>query len=84
MLMGATLPILVSYLNRYYKHIGESVGTLYFFNTSGSAVAALVTVDVLFVFLGQQATVFIAGHVQYSGSHPGVCLLPEITQAAQR
>jgi spermidine synthase len=58
--MGATLPILVSYLHRYYKHIGKAVGTLYFFNTIGSAIAALVTVDVLFVFLGQQSTVFIA------------------------
>jgi len=58
--MGATLPILVSHLNRYYKHIGKSVGTLYFFNTIGSAVASLVTVDVLFRFMGQRSTVFIA------------------------
>jgi len=58
--MGATLPILVSYLHSYYKHVGKSVGTLYFFNTIGSAIASLVTVDVLFVFWGQQATVFIA------------------------
>jgi spermidine synthase len=58
--MGATLPILVCYLHRYYNHIGKSVGTLYFFNTIGSAIASLVTVDVLFLFLGQQTTVFIA------------------------
>ncbi len=36
--MGATLPILVCHLHSNYKHIGKSVGTLYFFNTvSGSA-----------------------------------------------
>jgi MFS family permease len=58
--MGATLPILVSYLHSFYQHIGKSVGILYFVNTIGSAIAALVTVDVLFVFLGQQSTVFIA------------------------
>ena len=58
--MGATLPILVSYLHRYYQHVGKSVGTLYFFNTVGSAIAALLTVDVLFRFLGQQSTVFVA------------------------
>jgi spermidine synthase len=60
MFMGATLPILVSHLHRHYKHIGKSVGLLYFFNTIGSALAALVTVDVLFVFLGQQSTVAVA------------------------
>jgi spermidine synthase len=60
MFMGATLPILVTYLHRFYRHIGKSVGVLYCVNTIGSAIAALVTVDVLFVFLGQQSTVFIA------------------------
>ena len=58
--MGATLPILVSYLDRFYKHIGKSVGILYSLNTIGSAIAALVTVDMLFVFLGQQSTVVVA------------------------
>jgi len=58
--MGATLPILVSHLHRSNRHIGRSVGTLYFVNTIGSAVASLVTVDVLFAMVGRQTTVFVA------------------------
>ena len=58
--MGATLPILVAHLHRSNRHIGRSVGTLYFCNTIGSAVASLVTVDVLFAMVGRQTTVFVA------------------------
>jgi predicted membrane-bound spermidine synthase len=58
--MGATLPILVGYLNRYYANVGKSVGILYFTNTLGSAAACFVTADVLFVLLGLQAAVFVA------------------------
>jgi spermidine synthase len=58
--MGATLPILVGYLHGHNHHIGKSVGVLYCLNTLGSALASLLTVDVLFRFLGQQSTVFIA------------------------
>ena len=32
-LMGATLPILTSFFNRYIANVGESIGTLYFYNT---------------------------------------------------
>ncbi|MEO6098323.1 MAG: fused MFS/spermidine synthase [Fibrobacteria bacterium] len=63
--MGATLPILVTYLYRHYKHVGRSVSKLYFFNTLGSAAASLITVDVLFVFFGQQSTVFIAAGLNF-------------------
>jgi spermidine synthase len=59
-LMGATLPILVAHLNRHYENVGKSVGVLYFINTMGSAVACLITADILFVFLGQRAAVIIA------------------------
>ncbi len=60
LLMGATLPILVAYLQKYFKNIGKTVGLLYAFNTIGSAVAAIGTVLILFVFFGQKTTVFIA------------------------
>lgn len=66
LLMGATLPILVTHLHRHYRHIGKSVGRLYFFNTIGSAFAALVTVDVLFVFLGKQAAVAVAAGLNFA------------------
>jgi predicted membrane-bound spermidine synthase len=39
-LMGATFPILVTYINATEQHIGRSVGVLYFANTLGGAVGA--------------------------------------------
>lgn len=61
--MGATLPILVAYLHQFYKEVGRSVGTLYFFNTLGSAIACFITVDILFTFFGLQTATFIAAAV---------------------
>jgi spermidine synthase len=60
LLMGATLPILVTYLHRHYRNVGISVGILYFINTLGAAIACFMTADLFFVFFGRQATVFIA------------------------
>lgn len=60
LLMGATLPILVSWLEGYVHNIGKSVGLLYAFNTIGSAFAAFFTVQVLFVFGGLQAALLVA------------------------
>jgi predicted membrane-bound spermidine synthase len=39
-LMGATFPILVTYVNSTEHHIGRSVGALYFANTLGGAFGA--------------------------------------------
>ena len=47
-LMGATLPILTSFFNRYIANVGESIGTLYFYNTFGAAMGALTTGFILF------------------------------------
>ncbi|MBC7712957.1 MAG: hypothetical protein H7177_06445 [Rhizobacter sp.] len=58
--MGATLPVLVSYLHKITQNIGRSVSVLYFINTLGSAAASFATVDLLFVFLGLQQTVYLA------------------------
>ena len=60
MLMGATLPILVTHLHRHYRSVGRSVGLLYFINTLGSAAACFLTADVLFYFFGQRASVLVA------------------------
>lgn len=60
LLMGATLPILVAFLQTYFDNMGKTVGLLYAFNTIGSAIAAFCTVEVLFVLMGQQAVVIIA------------------------
>ena len=64
-LMGATLPVLVGYLHRYTHHIGQSVGVLYCLNTLGSAIASLLTVDVLFRLLGQQNTILVAAGLNF-------------------
>src|SRR5262249_11106009 len=58
--MGATLPILVDFLYRHDPNIGRTVGTLYFVNTIGSAMASFATVTVIFVFLTLQQTVILA------------------------
>jgi spermidine synthase len=60
LLMGATLPILVAWLHRHLRNIGGAVGLLYAFNTIGSAIAAFLTVTVLFVLAGQHTAVCIA------------------------
>lgn len=65
-LMGATLPILVTYLHGYLKNIGISVGTLYSLNTIGSAIACFVTVEISFILFGQQTTVIIAALFNFS------------------
>jgi spermidine synthase len=60
LLMGATLPILVAWLERHLQNIGKSVGLLYAFNTVGSAFAAFFTVQVLFVLGGLHAALLMA------------------------
>lgn len=60
LMMGATLPVLVAWLQGYLRNIGQSVGLLYAFNTFGSALAAWCTVQVLFRFTGQHGSVLIA------------------------
>lgn len=59
-LMGATLPILVSYLTKHLTDIGKAVGRLYAFNTFGSAIAAFLTVGLILVVTGKQNAIFIA------------------------
>jgi hypothetical protein len=60
LMMGATLPILVTFLHRKVAHVGRSVGVMYGVNTLGSALACFITVDALFPFLGLRGTVFTA------------------------
>jgi spermidine synthase len=60
LLMGATLPILVSHLVRRSGEVGGAVGLLYYVNTMGAAVACLVCCGLLFPFLGMHGAVFTA------------------------
>ncbi len=59
-LMGATLPILTSFFNRYIANVGESIGTLYVYNTLGAAMGALTTGFILFNYLTLSQTIYLA------------------------
>ena len=59
-LMGATLPMLVSYAVRLSHNVGTSVGALYAVNTLGSAAACFCAGLFLMRWLGQTKTVALA------------------------
>jgi Spermidine synthase len=63
LLMGATLPILVSYLVKTSGRIGSAVGTLYFVNTLGAGAACMVCAAIIFPFLGMHAAIWIAAGI---------------------
>lgn len=47
-MMGATLPMLISYLTRRWNHVGSATGHLYAVNTLGAALGAWLAGFVLF------------------------------------
>jgi predicted membrane-bound spermidine synthase len=59
-LMGTTLPVLVSHLTRLYNSLGKSVSSLYAMNTLGASLGCFLTTDVLFVHFGLKASAAIA------------------------
>jgi spermidine synthase len=60
MLMGSTLPILVSHTVRISHNVGTSVGALYAANTLGSAAACFCAGLFLMRWLGESKTVAVA------------------------
>ena len=60
MLMGATLPILVTHVMRHYRNIGVSIGLLYFANTLGAALGAALTGMLVLYYFGASATIHVA------------------------
>ena len=68
LLMGATLPLLVTYAYRQFSNVGRSVGPLYFVNTLGSALACYLTADVLFVLVGERAATVVAACLNFAVS----------------
>ncbi|WP_234954431.1 fused MFS/spermidine synthase [Acinetobacter johnsonii] len=59
-MMGSTLPLLTTFFNTYIGNIGESIGSLYFYNTLGAALGALATGFILFNYLTISQTLMIA------------------------
>jgi spermidine synthase len=60
LLMGATLPVLVSHLVRRSGNIGSAVGLLYYVNTLGAGAACLACAVLLFPFLGMSGSITVA------------------------
>ncbi|HWX32348.1 MAG TPA: hypothetical protein VNZ53_33570 [Steroidobacteraceae bacterium] len=60
MLMGSTLPMLVTYSVRTSRNVGGSLGLLYFVNTLGSATACFLAAAVIMALLGQSGSVSMA------------------------
>lgn len=58
--MGATLPILSAFLVGRMPNIGFSLGSLYFVNTLGSAIAAFSCSLFLLGMFGMQGTIYVA------------------------
>ncbi|MGE6474813.1 fused MFS/spermidine synthase [Psychrobacter sp. NPDC078631] len=59
-LMGLTLPLLTGYFNQFIDNIGQSIGTLYFYNTLGAAIGALATGFILFNYLTLSQAIQVA------------------------
>jgi len=64
--MGATLPILVAYLNRSIQSVGSSVSSLYFINTIGAGLASIVTVVFFFEKMGQAQSIYTAAKLNFA------------------
>ncbi len=64
--MGATLPVLVSYLFKKNKSVGNTVSRLYYINTLGSAIGCLITVGVLFIFGTRQFAIYTAVGINFT------------------
>ena len=60
LLMGATLPLLVSHLVRRSGNTGSAVGLLYYVNTLGAGAACLACAVLLFPFLGMSGSIHVA------------------------
>lgn len=61
--MGATLPILVTYLVKSSGNVGRSVGMLYFINTLGSATGSFAAAVWILGALGQSHSVLLAAAI---------------------
>jgi len=60
LLMGSTLPLLVSFFVRRTQNVGESVGSLYSINTLGSGIACLAAAFFIMRLMGESGSVRLA------------------------
>lgn len=60
LLMGMTLPILVKIVNQMWEDFLDTVSMLYFINTLGAAIGALVSSYILISFWGLDTALYVA------------------------
>src|ERR1700674_664373 len=65
LLMGSTLPLLVTHVLRINRNVGESVGLLYAVNTFGSATACVVAAMFMMRLLGQSGSIRMAAVLNF-------------------
>ena len=63
LLMGATLPVLVSHLYKQSQNVGMSIGRLYFSNTCGAALGCFCGGFILLNFFSYSETLVIAAAI---------------------
>jgi len=63
LLMGATLPILVSHLVRTSGQTGAAVGTLYYVNTMGAGAACIACGTLIFPHIGMHGAIWVASGI---------------------
>ncbi len=60
LLMGSTLPLLVAHYVNVSKNVGYSVSMLYFVNTLGAGIGALLAAGIFLGMLGLTGSVYLA------------------------
>lgn len=70
-LMGATLPILVTWLSRLTGHVGNSTGFLYFANTAGATLGAGASGLVMLHWFDISQSLALASTLNFSAAAVG-------------
>lgn len=65
LLMGATLPILITYVVKQWNNIGHSTGHLYAVNTFGATLGAFLTGFVLFHYFTLDIVIVLAALINF-------------------
>ncbi len=65
-LMGATLPILVTYVCRRWRHVGAATGALYAANTMGGALGAVLAATFLLAVMTLDQVIYLSALINFS------------------
>jgi predicted membrane-bound spermidine synthase len=65
-LMGATLPVLITFLAKIWRNVGESTGYLYALNTFGAMLGTFAVGFLLFIYIGLDQVIYLAAFINLS------------------